>query len=88
MYKMKLNKTHAGLIINVIAIVIFYLLYLQILASLTPADLTAYGSTIQWEGSMLYIAFVFSVVALIMQIIIFLLKKLAVFIGLESTSRN
>ncbi len=84
MARIKLNGVYVGLLINVIAIVVFYLIYLDILASITPTDLTAFGSAIQWEGAMSYIAFVFSVVALIMQIIIFLLKKLAVFIGLES----
>ena len=84
MARFKLNKVYLGLLINVIAVVVFYLLYLDILASITPADLTAFGSVIQWEGSMSYIAFVFSVVALIMQIIIFLLRRLAVFIGLEN----
>jgi hypothetical protein len=80
-----MNKTYLGFIINAIVIVVFYSLYLEIVASLTPADLTAYGSVIQWEGAMSYIVFVFAVVALIMQIIIFLLKRLAVFIGLEVT---
>ncbi|EQB69162.1 hypothetical protein [Cuniculiplasma divulgatum] len=84
MARFKLNKVYLGLLINVLAVVLFYLLYLDILASITPADLTAFGSAIQWEGSMSYIAFVFSSVALIMQIIIFLLRKLAIFIGLEN----
>ncbi len=84
MARFKINRIYAGLLINVVAIVVFYLLYLYILASLTPIDLTAFGSTIQWEGAMSYVAFVFSVVALIMQIIIFLLRRFAVFIGLEN----
>lgn len=77
------NKSLLGMVVNLAVILLSYFWFVSIKASITGRELTDYGSTIQWFGSMLYIIFVFSIVALIMQVIIFLLKKLAIFVGLE-----
>ncbi len=82
MVNVKINKTYFGLILNAIISLLLYLTYTDIYNSITTKELTAFGSAIQWEGSMAYVAYVFSIVTLIMQVIIFLLKKLAIVLGL------
>lgn len=84
--KMKIDsdrKSLIGIVINLAVILISYFWFVSIKGSITGAELTAYGAPIQWFGAMLYIIYVFSIVALIMQVIIFALKKLAIFTGLE-----
>lgn len=82
MVKLKINRTYLGLILNAIISLVLYMIYLDIYNSITTKELTAFGSTIQWGGSMTYVAFVFSIVTLILQIVLFALKKLAVVLGL------
>ncbi|MGP6239853.1 hypothetical protein ACNF40_05505 [Cuniculiplasma sp. SKW4] len=82
MAKFKINRTYLGFIINGIASLLLYITYIDIYNSITAKELTAFGSPIQIEGSVAYVCFVFSLVTLIMQIIIFLLKKLAIVLGL------
>ena len=82
MTKLKINRTYFGLAVNVVISIILYLTYLDIYNSITTKELTAFGSPIQFWGSMVFVAYVFSVVILILQVIIFALKKLAVLLGL------
>ncbi len=76
-------KSLLGMLVNLAVILVAYFWFVSIKASITGPALTNFGSSIQWFGAMLYIIYVFSIVALLMQVIIFALKKLAVFTGLE-----
>ncbi|MCL4345113.1 MAG: hypothetical protein M1496_01970 [Candidatus Thermoplasmatota archaeon] len=71
-----------GLALNAIISLLLYLVYQDIYNSITTKELTAFGSPIQIDGSMAFVAFVFSIVTLILQVIIFALKKLAIVLGL------
>jgi hypothetical protein len=82
MAKLKVNRTYAGLILNAVISLVLYIVYLDIYNSITTKELTAFGSSIQWGGSMAYVAFVFSIVTLILQMVLLALKKLAVVLGL------
>lgn len=82
MTKLKINRTYFGLALNAFISIILYLAYLDIYNSITTKELTAFGSPIQFWGSMVFVAYVFSVVTLILQVVIFALKKLAVLLGL------
>ncbi len=82
MPKFKINRTYLGFIINGVVSLLLYLTYIDIYNSITTKELTAFGSPIQIEGSVAYVCFVFSIVTLILQVVIFLLKKLAILLGL------
>ena len=83
MRHIKYKKNLVFILANFIEIIIVYLVYTYLVNSLTPYDLTSFGSAIQWESSMAYIAYIFSIVAIIVQFIILALKIVADRLGLE-----
>lgn len=80
----KLPKRVFPIIINGVLSLILFLLYLYYYNQITPNYYSAFGSSLQVGTSMLFIAYFFSVVILVCQIIVFAISLLAKFIGLES----
>ncbi|MGP6220490.1 hypothetical protein [Caldiplasma sukawensis] len=80
----KLPKRVFPIIINGVLSLILYLLYVYFYDQITPSYYSAFGSSLQVGTSMLFIAYFFSVVILVCQLIVFGISLLAKFIGLES----
>ncbi len=77
------DKRVLGMVFNLAVVIISYFLFADVKNSIVGPGLTDFGSFQQWVGSMLYLVYVFSLVALVMQIIIFLLRTFASTIGLD-----
>jgi hypothetical protein len=74
------------IIVNFTEIILVLLLYEYFYNSITPKELTAFGSTIQWAASISYLIFIFSIVAILVQGVIFALKIVSVVLKLDQAN--